>query len=70
MRNYLKKINNAIDFFENISNNIIMRKEDLEWMRVNGLFTDDQIKMIQDKKAFPSNQIPDNWEILNWKLGE
>lgn len=44
--------------------------KDLEWMRLNGLFTIDQVKMIIDKKAFVSNQIPNTWNFKNWKLGE
>ena len=43
---------------------------DLEWMRLNGLFTSDQVKMIKDKKAFASIQIPSIWDFKNWKLGE
>lgn len=74
MKNYLKKIKKSIDKIKNISNNIIMKSKisnkDLEWMRLHGLFTDDQIKMIQTKKAFVSNQIPIIWELSNWKLGE
>ena len=45
-----------------------MGDKDLEWMRANGLFTEDQIKMIQTKEAFASNQNPIIWEFKNWKL--
>nr|DAG78026.1 MAG TPA: hypothetical protein [Microviridae sp.] len=74
MKNYLKKIKKSIDKIKNISNNIIMKSKifnrDLEWMRLHGLFTEDQIKMIQNKEAFASNQISIIWEMKNWKLGE
>ena len=71
MKKNLKKLENAIDKIKNISNNINMGYiKDLEWMRLNGLFTMDQVKMIIDKKAFVSNQIPNIWIFKNWKLGE
>lgn len=45
-------------------------ERDLEWMRLNGLFTEDQIKMIESKESFVSLQKPNIWEFSNWKLGE
>lgn len=68
MKKYLKKINNTIDKIKNISNNIIMRYEDLKWMQTNGLFTSDQILMITSKCAFASTQKSLEWEFHNWKI--